>query len=111
MTCPVCDRPEAHDRCDCGYDFTTRDPSRAIERFSTEARRGNNVWRRGLVALIVLPVTFSLGSLAMGMMLGMIQLGLATLWIVQGLVRADVANKRLAAAKQLIALPTARLLR
>jgi hypothetical protein len=110
MTCPVCDRPAVETGCTCGYDFTTRSPGLAIERFTREARRGNAVWRRGLIALVCLPITFSIGSLPTGMMLAMAQFGLATLWIVRGLVRADVANRKLAAAKQLARLPEARLI-
>ena len=65
------------------------------------------MWRRGLVALFFLPITISIGA-PVGYLLGMTQLGLAAIWIVQGLVRADVANKKLAAAKQLVQLPAAR---
>jgi hypothetical protein len=113
MVCAVCNDawPEGTRSCHCGYDFTTRDPALAIARFRREARYGNRVWRRGLVALVFLPVTLAIGSLPTGMMLAMGQLGLALIWIVQGLVRADIANKKLSAAKQLIQLPTARLLR
>ena len=113
MQCAVCNErwPEGTASCHCGYDFTTRDPTRAIARFTREARHGNRVWRRGLVALICLPITFAIGSLPTGMMLAMGQLGLALIWIVQGLVRADIANKKLTAAKQLAQLPEARLLR
>lgn len=113
MRCAVCndDWPEGTPSCLCGYDFDTRDPSRAIARFTREARHGNRVWRRGLVALVLLPVTLSIGALPTGLMLAMGQLGLALLWIVQGLVRADIANRKLGAAKQLNQLPAARLLR
>jgi len=113
LACPVCAHvwPEGTASCACGYDFTTRDPRLAIERFTREARGGNAVWRRGLIALVCLPITFSIGALPTGMMLAMAQFGLAAVWIVQGLVRADVANRKLAAAKELIQLPPARLLR
>lgn len=113
MRCAVCDQswPDGTPACMCGYDFTTRDPKLAISRFTREVHHGNRVWRRGLVALILLPVTFAIGTLPTGMMLAMGQLGIALIWIVQGLVRADIANKKLAAAKQLIQLPPARLLR
>jgi hypothetical protein len=113
MDCAVCNErwPEGTPSCTCGYDFTTRDPTLAIARSTRQARYGNRVGRRGLVALVCRPITFSIGSLPTGMMLAMGQLGLALLWIVQGLVRADLANKKLAAAKQLIQLPEARLLR
>jgi hypothetical protein len=103
--------PEGTPSCHCGYDFTTRDPSLAIARFTREARHGNRVWLRGLVALVLLPVTFAIGSLPTGLMLAMGQLGLSLIWMVQGIVRSDIANKRLAAAKQLTQLPPARLLR
>jgi hypothetical protein len=110
VACPVCERPATESTCTCGYDFTTRSPSLAIGRFTREARQGNAVWRRGMIALMLCPVTFSIGSLPTGMLLAIAQLGLATIWIVQGLVRADIANKRLAAAKQLGQLPEARLI-
>ena len=111
MTCTVCARvwDEGTPACECGYDFTTRDPRLAIERFTREARHGDKRWRRGLVLMIALPITFSIGSLWTGMLLAMIQLALAALWIVQGLMSADTANRKLAAAKALIALPEARL--
>jgi hypothetical protein len=112
LACPICEEtwPEDTPSCVCSYDFTTRDPSLAIRRLEREARRGNGVWRRGLVALIALPVTFAIPSAPMAWMLAMIQLGLSAVWIVQGLVRADVANKKLEAARQLIQLPAARLI-
>ena len=110
MTCPVCERDQQHETCTCGYDFATRSPNLAIQRSEREARHGNRVWRRGLLAIVCLPITFSIGSPPTGMLLAVAQFGLAMIWIVQGLVRADVANKRLAAAKQLIALPEARLI-
>jgi hypothetical protein len=101
--------PEDAAECHCGYDFTTRDPRGAITRLEREARRGNSVWRRGLFAMVCLPVTFALPQLVLAGMLGMAQCGLAALWIVQGLARADAANRKLAAAKQLVALPAARI--
>jgi hypothetical protein len=110
MTCPVCDRDEQADVCTCGYDFSTRSPNVAIQRCERDVRHGNTVWRRGLLAIVCLPLTFSIGSPPTGMLLAVAQFGLATIWIVQGLVRADVANKRLAAAKQLVQLPEARLI-
>jgi hypothetical protein len=91
-------------------DFTTRDPSVAIQRFSREARRGNGLWRRGLIAMMCLPITFfAIGSLPTALLLSMVQLGLSAVWIVKGLVRADIANRKLEAAKQLVQLPAARL--
>jgi hypothetical protein len=110
--CPVCDEasPDHTPLCTCGYSFATRSPNLAIERFTREARHSNAVWRRGLIALVCLPITFSVGSVPTGMMLAMAQFGLAALWIVQGLVRGDVANRKLAAAKQLAQLPEARLI-
>lgn len=109
LACPVCELSslDGTERCACGFDFTTRSPQVAIARLAREARRGNGQWRRGLVALFFLPVTIALGS-PVGLLLGATQLGLAALWIVQGLVRADVANRKLAAAKQLAQLPAAR---
>jgi len=110
VTCPVCEATLADGTpiCSCGYNVGTRDPGVAIQRLTREARHGNQIWRRGLVAVITLPVTFMIGSLPTGMMLAMLQLGLAALWIVQGLVRSDVANRKLAAAKKLVQLPAAR---
>ena len=112
IDCPVCNlsSPEGAPRCACGFDFTTRSPAIAIDRLAREARRGNNVWRRGLVALFFLPVMLSIGA-PVSWLLGMTQLGLAAIWIVQGLVRADVANRKLAAARQLVQLPAARVIR
>ncbi len=112
VDCPVCDErwPADAPRCTCGYDFATRDPSIAIQRFTRDARRGNGIWRRGLVTMVALPVTFfAIASVPTAMLLATIQLCAAVVWIVQGLVRADVANKKLAAAKQLAQLPAARL--
>jgi hypothetical protein len=98
--------------CECGYDFDTRDPGVAISRLSTEARRGNGIWRRGLIALLALPVTFfAITSVPTAMMLATIQLVAASVWIVQGLIKADVANRKLSAARQLVQLPAARLLK
>ena len=114
LACPICAEawPEATRACRCGYDFTTRDPTIAIRRYKREVRHGNRIWRRGLVALIAVPVTlFALPTFALGASLAMFQLALAAIWIVQGLARADRAGKRLVAAKQLTALPTARVVR
>lgn len=112
MRCPVCEQvwPDGTPACPCGFDFATRDPHAAITRLAREVRRGNGIWRRGLIALLCLPITFSLGSLPTGMMLATAQLGVSILWIVQGLVRADIAGRKLAAAKALIQLPPARLI-
>jgi hypothetical protein len=112
VTCPVCELRHAVDAaaCPCGYDFTTRDPSLAIARFTRAARHGNAIWRRGLLALIALPIPFMLLDFPTGIMLGTLQFFLSLTWIVLGLVRADGANKRLAAAKELLQLPQARLL-
>ena len=109
VTCPVCELSslDETERCTCGFEFTTRSPQLAIDRLKREARRGNTQWRRGLVFLFFLPVTITLGA-PVGLLVGAAQLGLAALWIVQGLVRADVANRKLAAAKQLAQLPAAR---
>lgn len=113
LACPVCDQawPEGTPRCTCGYDFTTRDPSVAIRRLGREARRGNGIWRRGLIGMIALPVTLFALPLSLGASAAMLQLGLSALWLVQGLARADRANKRLVVAKQLIQLPAARVVR
>ena len=110
LTCPVCELSalDEAERCTCGFDFTTRSPQVAIERLKRETRRGNGQWRRGLVLLFFLPVTIALHPPA-GLLVGSAQLGLAALWIVQGLVRADVASRKLASAKQLAQLPAARL--
>jgi len=112
LACPVCDESwsDGTAACSCGYDFTTRDPSIAIRRLGREVRHGNAVWRRGLVALVAVPVTlFWLPTFSLAASLAMFQLALSAIWIVQGLVRADRATKHLAAAKQLIQLPAARL--
>lgn len=113
LTCPVCEQSQVDEpaSCDCGYDFKARDPSVAIERYKRDARRGNGVWRRGLVALVALPITFTIGSYPTGILLGTLQLFVAVTWIIVGLVRADGANKRIAMAKELHQLPAARLLR
>jgi hypothetical protein len=111
MKCPVCDDrwPADAIRCQCGYDFETRDPSVAIVRYRRDARNGNRLWWSGLFMLIGLPVAIGLlpGS-PMGFLISVAQAGVAVTWIVQGLVRAERANKRLSAAKQLVQLPAAR---
>lgn len=114
IDCPVCalSSPDEAASCSCGFDFTTRSPHLAITRFTRDARRGNATWRRGLVGLFFLPVTITLGFASpVGWLFAMTQLGLSAIWIVQGLVRADIANKRLAAAKELVQLPAARVVR
>ena len=114
IDCPVCNESWTDDTpsCSCGFDFTTRSPHLAITRFTRDARRGNATWRRGLIGLFFLPVTISLGFTSpAAWLVAMAQLGLSAIWIVQGLVRADVANRKLAAAKELVQLPAARVVR
>ena len=113
MRCVLCHEswPEATASCTCGFDFTANDPRPAIERLKRDARRGNNVWRRGFITMIALPITFAIDSFPLGMMLGAAQLVLAITWIVMGLARADAANRKLETAKELRQLPEARLLR
>ena len=108
-SCPVCDVARVGKTCGCGYDFDAHDPRTAIERLALEARSGNRTWLAGFVALVSLPVTFVLGGPMWGLVLALLQFGFSAGWIVQGLVRADRANKRLSAAKQLMALPEARI--
>lgn len=111
MHCPVCnDRwPDDALRCHCGYDFETRDPSVAILRMKNEARFGNRLWFRGLFLMIALPLAIFLLPPPMHVGVALIQAGLAGMWIIKGLATADRANKRLAAAKQLVQLPAARI--
>ena len=96
--------------CACGYEFTTRDPRTAIERLERDARSGNRTWLGGFVAMIGLPVTFTLLPPMWNLTFALLQFAFASAWIVQGLVRSDRANKQLSAAKQLMALPEARVI-
>ena len=108
-SCPVCNRVPGTPTCACGYDFSTRDPRVAIERLERDARIGNRRWMVGFVALLCMPVTLWLGGLIFAIV-ALVQLGFSLTCIVQGIARADTANQQLSAAKQLMALPEARLI-
>jgi hypothetical protein len=113
MVCLVCAQtwPAGTPRCTCGYDLETRDPRLAIERLSARVRRGNRIWRRGLAALVLLPAAiFLIDAFPTAVLVTMVQLMCSVWWIVQGLVKSDVAGKRLATARQLALLPAARVI-
>ncbi|MBA3460426.1 MAG: hypothetical protein H0T46_10725 [Deltaproteobacteria bacterium] len=113
LTCLVCAQtwPARTPRCTCGYDFETRSPAFAIERLGREARHGNRIWRRGLVAFLLLPVAFfAVGSWPTAVMVALVQLICSVWWTVQGLIKADRANHRLDEARKLAQLPAARVI-
>lgn len=50
--CPICDAPQQAAYCECGYNFDTRDPSRAFELARAEVQKHQPGVRR-LTAFVV----------------------------------------------------------
>jgi len=114
--CPVCNLRWAGappERCGCGYEPASRDPRLAVVLATEELSAANRRWRRGLLALLMVPVTFAFLVVSVEAAAGVvtaIQMVLGLIAAGFGIAQGHVARNRLRAAQQLMQLPPARVL-
>ena len=115
--CPVCNARWAAaappERCACGYELESRDPRLAVVLATEELSAANRRWRRGLLALLLVPVTFAFLVVSVEALAGVVtatQMLLGLLASGVGIAQGHVARNRLRAAQQLMQLPPARVL-
>jgi hypothetical protein len=112
--CPICEdpAPPGAARCDCGYDFATRDASGALVRIGYARRRARELLRRGLAtaftAVIGLLAGTPLANHVEVVGFFFMSLALGAWWVARGALDAHAARRRLRAVATLRQLPAAR---
>lgn len=113
--CPVCEEPASDTpRCDCGYDFTHRDPAAAVVRLGYERRRARWLLRRGAITavaavgpLLLLAHQPVADQLEIATVI-LAQLVLGVWWAARGVLDGQIVRRRLRAAQTIGQLPAAR---
>jgi hypothetical protein len=113
-SCPICDDAALAGaaRCDCGYDFASRDASAALVRIGYARRRARWLLRRGLATVFTAAIALLAGAPLANRVevvgFFVMSLALGAWWAARGALDAHAARRRLRAATTLGQLPAAR---
>jgi hypothetical protein len=113
-SCPICDRVEREDHpfCTCGYNFANHDPRPAIRHLRSNSRVANIMWFVGTLMIFLAPAVFFATILNMLTLLVAVALaGGGVVLVTLGLMKGDAAKRQLAKARELPALPEARIIK